>query len=190
MAKDERWSWFIIWPDVVDDQLIGEESELEGAPAAFLHRLRDLIPTWTSLGLTADDTGAACEDGKVWVSVHVGDAHGQTSLGNLRVDVTDTEWIAGWATSDVLTHSDFADSLPFERTGGPMTDIEQGIDEATGWLVAQLRRPVVRRQWRRNGRVVARSWRFEDTGRVIVVSGDPKIRSNLDTADDVVQVRP
>ncbi|GAB3413237.1 hypothetical protein [Flindersiella endophytica] len=189
--QEKRWRWFFVEDDTLpDDQITGEEPEMTGAPAAFIERLRDLISTWKTLGLTSDDTGAAYDGTKVWIRAHVGDSQGRVSLGDLRVDVNDTEWIAGWATADVLTYHEFADSLPAEQTGGPITDIGKGVDEAVSWLQEQLTRPVVRREWRRGGEVVARSWRLEDTGRVIVVSGDPGFRSNPDTADAAVQVRP
>jgi hypothetical protein len=178
-----------VWFTVYDENDVTPE-EMAPAPTAFIAKLRSMIPTWKSLGLTDWDTGAAYENGKVWISVRIGDAAGQTSLGALRVDVSDTEWIAGWATADVLTYNEFADSLPTDQTGGPITDIDKGVDEAVAWLQEQLQRPVVRREWRRGGEVVARSWRLEDTGRNIVVSGDPGIRSNPDTADVAVQVRP
>lgn len=178
-----------VWFTVYDENDVTPD-EMAPAPTAFIAKLRSMISTWKSLGLTDWDTGAAYEDGKVWISVGIGDPGGQTSLGALRVDVSDTEWIAGWATADVLNYVRFADSLPAEQAGGPITDIDKGVEEAAAWLEAQLRRPVVRRQWRRDGKVVARTWRLEDTGREIVVSGDPSVRANPDTADEAVQVRP
>jgi hypothetical protein len=179
--------WFTAYDD---DGVSVMPEEMPSVPAAFIAKLRGMISTWKSLGLTDWDTGAAFAGGKVWISVKVGDARGETTLGSLRVDVTDTEWVAGWATADVLNYEEFADSLPIEQTGGPITDVDKGVEEAIAWLQEQLQRPVVRREWRSGGEVVARSWRLEDTGRNIVVSGDPAIRSNPDTADEAVQVRP
>lgn len=179
--------WFTPYDD---DGISVMPEEMPPAPAAFIAKLRGMISTWKSLGLTDWDTGAAYADGKVWISVGLGDPAGKMSLGALRVDVTDTEWVAGWATADVLTYEQFADSLPREQTGGPIADVDKGVEEAVGWLEAQLRRPIVRRVWRRDGEVVATSWRLEDTGRDIVVSGDPAVRANPDTADEAVQVRP
>jgi hypothetical protein len=185
----EEYSGTALWFTVYDENDVTPE-EMAPAPTAFIAKLRSMISTWKSFGLTEWDTGAAYADGKVWISVSVGDTGGQLSLGALRVDVSDTEWIAGWATADVLTYDDFADSLPREQTGGPITDIDKDVDEAVTWLEQQLRRPIVRRVWRRDGKVVASSWRLEDSGREIVVSGDSAIRANLDAADEAVPVRP
>lgn len=190
--QQDYYSWFAVDDDTLDDgEVTIYEPELTGAPAAFIHRLREMAGTWRSLGLTDRRTSAAYAHGRVWIGISLIDRDGEMALGSLRVDVSDTGWVANWVTGDPLTTS-FAHSQPFndDNAGGPVTDVQRCVDEAVGWLEQQLRRPIVRRQWRRNGKVVARSWRMEDTGETFIASGDAGCWRNPDSATESAQVRP
>lgn len=190
--QDMGYSWFMVDDDTLEDgEITVYEPEMTAAPTAFIQRLRSMVSTWKSLGLTDRRTSAAYANGRVWIGVSVLDRDGQMDLGALRVDVSDDEWVANWVTADPLL-TNFADSQPFnnDHAGGPVTSVEQGVSEAVGWLEEQLSRPIVRRVWRQNGQVVARSWRFEDTGDTFIASGDAGFWQKPNTATEVVRVRP
>ena len=107
------------------------------------------------------------------------------SIGFVRVEVTDTEWVGAWISSSRGTQPKLEDAYPKEQVGGPIADDRSGADEAVRWLEAQLRRPVHRYVWRDQGRVVAESWQLEDSGRELVVSGAPHLRGDPGAAESV-----
>jgi hypothetical protein len=104
---------------------------MTGAPAAFVHRLRDMIPTWRSLGLTDDDTVGCYENGRVRIGVDIGDVEARSSIGFLRVEVSDHDWQAGWVSpSRGITDDTMAQAHPKDPAGGPITDVQAGVDDA------------------------------------------------------------
>jgi hypothetical protein len=185
---DEPYLWFT----VCNDDYTGDEDdspfdpELPTVPAAFLVRLRELVPELARLGRTHGRTLGIYEGGRLRVSVSVESPELSTALGSLRVEVSDDEWVAGWVIME-LTVADIHDA-------GPLTELVRGdaddaVEEATGWLVEQLARPVAYREWRHGRRTVARTLRLEDTGDYLFTDGSKGYWRTVDTATVVVRRR-
>ena len=60
---------------------------------------------------------------------------------------------------------------------------------AAQWLLRQLRRPVVREEWLRNGQVVAHTLRLSDTGTMLARHGSSPRRLFRRPPDQVTQIR-
>jgi hypothetical protein len=71
------------------------------------------------------------------------------------------------------------------RAGTP----EQYATWAADWLLRQMNRPVIREEWLGRDRVVATTWRLNDTGRVLGTTGLTPRRWFRRRADRVVAVR-
>ena len=171
--------WFMVlrgpFYDFDDDS--EEDPELTGVSAALVTRLRAMIPTWLSLGLTDGATLACYEDGRLRVGVEIDDPDANILLGYLRIDVSDHEWLAAWVSSARrIADADMADADPCETVGGPIDNEQARVDEAVGWLETQLHRTILRQVWRDGGRVVAESWRLEGSGRELAVAGSELLR--------------
>lgn len=186
---DEPYLWFM----VCNDDFTGDEDdspfnpELPAVPAAFLARLRELVPDLARLGRTHGRTLGIYEGGRLRVSVSVESPELSLALGALRVEVSDAEWAAGWVTME-LTVADIDDAEPWMGiTRGEVTD--STVDETTRWLVEQLGRPVAYREWRHGRRTVARTLRLEDTGDYLFTDGPKGIWGKVDTATEVVRRR-
>lgn len=164
------------------------DPELSGVPAAFLARLEELEPTWRALGFDTDHIYAAAGWGRIWVAFDLVDRAENAIFGSVRVDVSDDEWLGGWVSPSLSDQIRFPDADPRLQTGGRVTDPEQAIEAAIGWLTTQLRSPIVRHVWREGGNVVAESWRLEETGDDLIVSGSPEVRRR--EADEKITVRP
>ena len=189
MADTGAEDWFPVLegPYFDFDNESDEDPELTGVPAAFVARLRDMIPTWRSLGLTDDDTVGCFEDGRLRIGVDIGDVEAKSSVGFLRVEVSDHNWQGGWVSpSRGITQATMAEANPKDPDGGPITDVEEGVDAAVRWTEKQLRRPIRRYLWRDEGRVVASSWRLEDSGRELVVSGAPQLRRDTSPTESTL----
>lgn len=164
------------------------DPELSGVPAAFFARLSELAPTWRALGFDTDHIYAAAGWGRFWVVFELVDPAAQAIFGAVRVDISDEEWLAGWVSPSLADQVRFTDADPRLETRGQVTDPDQAVEAAIGWLRTQLGSPVVRHVWREGGDVVAEAWRLEDTGDDLVVSGPPRLRQR--EADEKVTVRP
>jgi hypothetical protein len=167
-----------------------EDPELFGVPAVFMRKLREKTATWQALGVTVEDTYAAYEPGRIWVVIDLDDRQEAVVYGSVRVEVTENDWMAAWASPELSNQRNFDDAEPGVRTGGPISDPERDVDAAVDWLETQLSSPIVRYVWRDKGEVVAEVWRLEHTGQQLVLSGPPELRSDLDTADQRIQIRP
>ncbi len=66
---------------------------------------------------------------------------------------------------------------------------EQHATWAAQWLLRQLRRPVVREEWLRDGQVVAHTLRLSDTGTVLARHGSSPRRLFRRPPDQVTQLR-
>lgn len=55
--------------------------------------------------------------------------------------------------------------------GGLRADPETYASWASEWLLHQLRRPLVRRDWAQGGLAVASTWQLPDTGRILARTG-------------------
>jgi hypothetical protein len=66
---------------------------------------------------------------------------------------------------------------------------QQHATWAAEWLLRQLRRPVVREEWLRDGQVVASTWRLSDTGTVLAREGASPRRLLRRPPDRVTTVR-
>lgn len=183
--------WFVVIDGTLgeDDEQPDEEPEFGGAPAAFLRRLRELVPAWVSLGLDWEDTFGSYANGRLTVAVDIVDQNASMSFGAVRVEVTDSEWVGAWVSPSLSTQPTLADAGPEDQAGGPIAG-EADVDAPVAWLEAQLRRPVNRYIWRDDGKVVAERWRLEDTGRGLVVSGPKELWSRPETATETAHVRP
>lgn len=180
--------WFTVWNDDSDDP--PTEPELPEVPAAFLYRLREMIPTWRRLGRTDWNTGGAFEKGRLRVDVSVSSPELKTAFGYLRVEISNTEWMADWTTMELTTPWEDAGAIGLlDPAGGPITDPDQAVDEASGWLAEQLSRPTAYREWRHGDKVLARSLRLEDTGDLMFVDGPESFWRKLDLAAEVVRRR-
>ena len=185
---DPDWPvWFMVIDDAADDGL-----ELEPAMPSyatqFIFRLRQRIPTWRALGLDEDDTGAAYADGRVWISISLVDQQDGLALGDIRVDLSAEGWTGSWTTGPWLA-TELANAGPTEQHERSVDDPEVAVGEATDWLEQQLRRPISRRIWHRDGDIAASLWQLDDTGRAIVLGGDPALRQDPDSADEITRVR-
>jgi hypothetical protein len=192
-ATHDPDDWFPVlegpYYDFDDDS--EEDPELSGVPAAFVQRLRALVPTWSALGIVDDDTVACYENDRLRVGVDLGDDDAHMSVGFVRVEISDRDWRAAWVSpSRGISDFDMAEASPKDLAGGPITDEARGVEEAVDWLTAQLRRPIVRYVWRSGANVVARDWRLADTGRPLVGSGRRDLLDQPETADERVTVRP
>jgi hypothetical protein len=186
---DNADEWFEV---DFDDNTDGVEDEagLTGVPAAFLARLRGLTPDLASSGFSALDTSAWYEAGRLTVALQIRDNQARMMLRALRLEIGNDSWIAAWVSPARFDQPEFQYSDPEEQTGGDITDAEQGVGAAIGWLQAQVRRPIVRYVWHDGGRIVARNWRFADDDRPLVGSGDVELINRPESADERVQVRP
>lgn len=164
------------------------DPELSGVPAAFLARLEELEPMWRALGFDDDHIYAAAGWGRFWVAFDLVDRSENVVFGSVRVDISDDEWVGGWVSPSLSDQIRFTDADPRLGTGGRVTDPEQAVEAAAGWLTTQLRSPIVRHVWRDGGEVVAESWRLEETGADLIVSGSPETRQR--EADEKITVRP
>lgn len=128
---DVDWNKYYDWNEYSLDFKMPELHQ------AFIRRLREEIPTWRSLGLSAGYTSATYADGRVWI---LASAPIDGTAYTLRVDVAEHEWAAAWVTSgnssDVLN---VAEALPLDLVSGSMTDPQQGIHDAVEWFERQLR---------------------------------------------------
>jgi hypothetical protein len=183
--------WFVVIDETFEnpEDQPDEDPVLVGTQEILVRRVREMIPVWRSLGITDDDTYAGFQPGRLWVGIDIDDDEAGASIGFVRVDVTDSSWTGAWVSPSRGTQPRLEDAYPEEQTRGPIVDAAVGVDQAVGWLEAQLWRPVRRHIWRDRGRVVARSWRLDDTGRELVVSGAPQLRQDTSTADSTVLQR-
>jgi hypothetical protein len=181
--------WFEVDFDNTSDG-VEDEAELTGAPAALLRKLRERVPTWQQLGVASPDTVGWYTDGRLHVLVTLYDRPGKMTIGCLRLEIAAADWRAGWVSTSLSDHDDFFVAGPADVVSGEVSDESAAADRLAGWLEEQLRRPVVRRYWRTGGEIVARSWRLEDSGRELVVTGAPGLTDNVRAADETVDVRP
>jgi hypothetical protein len=181
VSADDLVDWF----DVDDEGPVVAE-----APATFLSKLKEKVPTLQELGIRDSDTYAGYEDGRLWIGIDIIDFVGKSSIAFLRVEVTDSEWIAAWVSPSLGTDPVFAHTGPQEEAGGPISDPVSGADAALSWLEAQLRRPISRYVWRDQDTVVAKTWHLEDSGRGLIVSGPKELWSRPETATETAHVRP
>lgn len=194
--RDPDWNlWFGIDPydfenaDWGDPDDPSPDPRMDPVPRAFVDRLRKLIPLWRRLGLNHQLTSGLYDDGHVWVLIPVSDHVGELSLGRIRVDLTDSEWIGSWVVGGNSTSKELEDAEPIgEPDRESFTDPPAGIERATEWMIAQYTRPITRRVWRQLDQVIAQSWTFEDTGKIIAVSGEQQHWSRPETADEAVRV--
>lgn len=188
--QDDPATWFAIDFDDNTDG-ITSETELSGAPAALLRRLRELVPTWQSRGITPGSTSGWYEDGLMCVLIDLTDRAGRMSLGSLRLEIDDSAWDAGWVTASGAGMDRLAEADPQDRAGATFADASSGAEAASSWLVQQVERPINRYVWRSaDGQVAARLWRLEDTGSPMISSGPAALVSNPASADEKVRVRP
>lgn len=189
-VQAEPATWFAIDFDDNTDG-ITSEAGLSGAPAALLRRLRELVPTWQSRGITPGSTSGWYEDGRLCVLIDLTDHGGRMSLGSLRLEIEDSAWDAGWVTSSGAGMDRLDEADPQDRSGAEFTDASSGAEAASSWLVQQVERPINRYVWRSDdGEVAARLWRLEDTGSPMISSGPAELVSNPASADENVRVRP
>jgi hypothetical protein len=73
--------------------------------------------------------------------------------------------------------------LRLDVTGSP----DELADQTAAWFESFLRRPIVRQEWRRLGRVHARRWLFSDSGHLLAEDGART--GDLGPPDRTVQVR-
>jgi hypothetical protein len=187
----EPYLWFM----VCNDDYTGDEDdspfnpELPAVPAAFLARLRELVPDLARLGRTHGRTLGIYEGGRLRVSVSVDSPEVNLALGSLRVEISDADWVAAWVIME-LTVADIDDAGPWMGIArGEVDDPDRAVEETTGWLVEQLGRPVAYREWRHGRRTVARTLRLEDTGDYLFSDGPKGIWRKVDTATEVVRRR-
>lgn len=180
-------AWFEVDFDDTTDG-VEEESQLVGAPAVLLRRLRDLVPTLREVGFGPGDTSAWYEDGRLTVILQIEDRQGRMVLRCLRLEIGDTDWVAAWVSPARYDQPEFEQADPEERVDRRIDDPEQGAREAVDWIAEQVRRPINRYVWR-DGGDVRRLWRLEDTGRNLVGWGPPP-GQDVSSAHETVQVRP
>jgi hypothetical protein len=179
--------WFALYEDE-------EQNPTEGSEA-LLNRVRSLSGMWHSLGMSAVGTSASARPGQLSLFVDIGDDMQPVALACLRVDYLGTSISAAWISAsfghfscaDVdITQVDPHDSMIVTVSPPGSTS---GLDEAIGWLEAQLRRPLHYFQWTKDGETIARLWMLTDTGRGLVVAGPRQIWQDPRTADFTRQLR-
>lgn len=180
--------WFVVIDETFEnpEDQPDEEPPLTRAPAILIRRMREMIPTWRGLGISADDTYAGYNPARSWIGLDIDDSQEGASIGFIRIDVSDSTWTGVWASPSRGTQPQLEDTYPEEQTGGTIVGLEQGVDHAVQWLEQQLRRPIRRYIWRDRGRVVGRLWRLDDTGRELVMSGPPQLRQDMSNADSTL----
>jgi hypothetical protein len=168
---------------------VEDEGLLPGAPGLLLQKLREREATWRELAVAAADTFAWYAGSRLHALVYLYDHEANVTIGCLRLELSDAGWQAGWVSSSLADHDEFEVTGPLDAITGQADAAGDSAGEAVDWLESQLRRPVVRRSWRDGGEVVARSWRLEDTGRGLVLSGPPERSADPATADEALRVR-
>lgn len=172
---------------------------------ALLSRIRSLSGTWQSLGMVAAGTSASYRPGLLSLFVDICDPypifskrenrwHG-VALACLRINHFGPSISAGWVPASDGHFSVDIDpfgAIPQDAISVKISPLRptDGIDEAIAWLEAQLRRPIQRIEWTREGETVARLWLLADTGRRLVQGGPPAIARDPQTADSVRQILP
>ncbi len=162
------------------------------AEATFLAHLRHEAEAWDVARLTPEDTSAEC----FLIPVYAG-----VTVPGLTIDVR-TLQIAYWTSlpCGAVLHGawsrasyilDDHDGNDFEdlTVAGVHADPQQHAAWAAAWILPQLGRPIVRQDWLRNDEVVASTWRFADTGRVLHRGGRSSRRLLRRGPDEVTRVR-
>lgn len=187
-TSEDPLDWFVVVDDTLDPEgpMPEGDPEMPEGPTTLVRRLRELVPTWRSLGIVDEDTVAAYGNGRLQVNIELEDRASELSIGCLRVDLTDAGWVAGWVAPELATAESFEEANPVEQTNGAATD----IDGAADWLRTQLERPIVRYRWHTaDGATDAELWRLEDTCRSLVIAGPTEARQDPSTADSATRVR-
>jgi hypothetical protein len=134
-----------------------EEPELPATQAAFRRRLREMSPTWRSLGIGMGDIFLGYHAGRLWATFGTSDDHGRVHLGDHRVELSDSEWIAAKVHSCAPNEARLEDADPVRLAGGPLTDPdpERAIAPALTWLETTVGRAIFRYHRREDGEYVA-----------------------------------
>lgn len=169
-----------------------DEVGRDDGEAAFLERLRREASRWDVQGLSPeDDTSSRRWLVPLYVDVDV------PGLAIRRRTLQVGYWTGGplgpalqgvWGDDYLLDDHDGND--PEDLTVvGVRASHEEYAEWAAAWLLRQLKRPVVREEWLAGDRVVATTWRLDDTGRVLARRGNGFRRLMRRRADRVVAVR-
>ncbi len=158
---------------------------------AFLDQLRLEAASWRIDELSPQDTSSQRWLTPLYVDVEVP----RVTIPRSTLQVA--YWTSGWYGSalqgvwgDGYLMDDHDGNDPEDLTVlGVRATPKQYATWAADWLLRQLHRPVIREEWLRHDRVVAATWRLDDTGRILGKTGVTPRRLLRRKADRVVTVR-
>jgi hypothetical protein len=175
-----------------DPRWFPDEVGRNDAEARFLQRIRQIAAGWSVPGLTPErDTSSLTVLLPLYVDVDVADlpiARRTLQIGYWTGEHYEQALQGAWGDVYLLDDHDGNDPEDLTVVGlraGP----EEYAEWAADWLLRQLHRPIVRQEWRHNGRMVAATWRLDDTGRVLGAQGHSMRRLLRRRPDRVVLVR-
>jgi hypothetical protein len=180
--------WFLLMDDA-DTGSERAEPLAAGAASDLLRRLRSMAPLWSALEIEPGGTEVRVEDGRARATVELVDSELDTVYAVVRVDVDDVTWSAGWVHPFSYDASGLWAAGALGEEGGAIAEVDARVDAATGWLVTELRRPVTRRTWRRDGAITDCWWTVEGTGVETIVSDPPYDALDPTTAHATATVR-
>ncbi|TYP89033.1 hypothetical protein [Blastococcus xanthinilyticus] len=179
-----------------ETQWFGGQPGRNEAETAYLARLREEVGGWTLDGLSPGHTWAADIGLPLYIDIDV------PGLSELRRPLQVGFWTGGPSagrSGGYVLQGVWGDDHPLDDHDGNSPECltvigvdatpEQHATWAAEWLLRQLRRPVVREDWLRDGRVVAATWRLSDTGTVLARQGSSPRRLLRRAPDRVTEVR-
>ncbi len=177
-------------PEALDDWF--EWPDPPPAASTLLAVLRRRARSWSVYGIRPVDTNVYDETqllSRLIFMVDIVDRERASVVGCPRVEF-DGATIAGcWGSSHYCDEIDPTadDSFSVDAAG---LDLERVAEIAADWFDAQVRRPVERREWRRNRNVFHRRWVLADSGRILCLSDDEnQQREELQEPDVITQLR-
>ncbi|MBV1852843.1 hypothetical protein [Catellatospora tritici] len=174
--------------DAPASQWFPDEPGRNAAEAAYLDQLRQEAADWTVAGICPEDTASQVWFTPLYLELEIpGLAVPQNTLqvaywtNHPRGHALDGMW-----GDEHLLDNPHREDL---TACGATVDPEECASWTAAWLLRQLRRSIVRQEWLSGDRVVAATWRFDDTGRVLHATGSSRRRFLRRRADRVVEVR-
>lgn len=166
-------------------------SDATPSQEAFLKPLRARAAAWGAYGIGSDDTLVYeyTDPVRLIAAVDVYDPDANLIVGTVRIEFDGAALRGRWGSSHFCDAIDPADpdSIGIERPG---ITPEEAARLAADWLESQVRRPLERQDWRRDGTTFHRRWVLADSGTVLCWRDEANTqRADLPTPDQVTPLR-